>query len=103
MIPKFRSRREREALKREGELIDAEGQRTALFRAVFGSPEGQKVLHDLYAFAGLTKPCYHDTDRGTAFALGRRLVALYIQETISGKRIPKRRVDTAAGTDTAAE
>ena len=64
--------------------------RRDLYRAVFGSPEGQKVLRDLealYRDVNLHMPGSFD---GTAKLLGRRDVVMFIEETISGKRADKR-------------
>tara|TARA_Y100000310_G_scaffold239682_1_gene243373 strand:- start:11728 stop:11985 length:258 start_codon:yes stop_codon:yes gene_type:complete len=50
-----------------------------LYKQVFGTPEGQKVLKDLMDFCGFMTPSYTpDNQYNTAFNEGRRRVLLRI-------------------------
>lgn len=48
------------------------------YRAVFGTPAGNRVLRDLIGFCRGTKSCYHDDPRLHAVLEGRREVFLRI-------------------------
>jgi hypothetical protein len=62
-----------------------------LYKQVFGSPEGQKVLKDLMDFGGFMRPSYDPTNpHNTAFNEGSRRVLLRILSFMN----PKESIDT---------
>jgi len=89
MAPR-RNRREPRVVQLDPAVLAAEESKTAAYRAVFGTPEGMFVRRDLAKYCGLNRICMvagQDGERLTAFALGRRVVSLYIEETVNGRRI----------------
>ena len=63
----------------------------ALYRQVFGTPPGKKVLDDLMNMAGLLDlGVDFSSPEGTYFLQGQRNVGLYIHELINDKQEKKR-------------
>jgi len=62
-------------------------ERTALFRAVFGSPEGQAALQEIHEQCGTGTCVFNpDSERWTSFNLGRQAVALWIMREMQGRK-----------------
>ena len=66
------------------EMIEREQNLDLCFESQFSGKAGESVLKDLERECGLNDICFEKDARFGAFLLGRRSIALYIKDRMSG-------------------